>query len=281
MSINISSCKTKLDIHSNVRLKLILSIKNERRFKMRSVDDMNRMTYSFKSKYSDLTMDMPVRIYYPSDYEKSDKKYPVLLFFHGYGEIGKENEKQIRVLQKPNMLLDMVVERDNTIIIAPQCYDPAEYNWVAINHVWATGNRQSLPVHPTIALEGAFNLLYDFMENKKVDESRIYVAGISMGGYACWEALAWRPDIFAAAIPVCGCGILDSVPKLKNVGIKAFHGKIDGTVPCTGTMEMVEKIKQAGNEDCEGTYFDRVGHDSWNSAYSTPGLVDWMLSKKK
>lgn len=248
---------------------------------MHTIDDMGRMTYRVESKYSDLKMDMPVRFYFPSDYENNDKKYPILLFLHGYGEIGKENEKQIRVLQQPNKLLDMLIERDNIIIVAPQCYDPAEYNWVAINHMWNTGNRKSLPQYPTVALEGALNLLLDFINNNRVDKDRVYIAGISMGGYACWEMLARRPELFAAAIPVCGGGILDSAENLKNIGIRAFHGKIDGTVPYMGTVEMVEKIKEYGNDNCTGTYFDDVGHNCWNNAYSTPGLVDWLLNQKK
>lgn len=247
----------------------------------KTVDDMIRLEYEYTDKDYTYNVTLPVRKYYPEDYEKSDEKYPVMLFFHGYGEIGHENEKQIRVLQKPNRLLDMLVETDKCIIIAPQCFDPAEFNWVGINHAWNTGNRDELPEKPNISLKAAMQILFDEIETNRVDTSRIYVAGISMGGYACWEALARYPELFAAAVPVCGSGIRSSCKDLVKTGIMAFHGKLDGTVPYTGTKEMVDTISALGNDNCTGTYFDGVGHDSWNAAYATPGLIDWLLSQHR
>lgn len=248
----------------------------------KTVDDMLRLTYDYESKTLGLKVSLPVRVYYPSSYTKDDdKKYPLMLFYHGYGEIGKDNEKQIRVLQKPNKLLDMLVETDECIIVAPQCYDPSEYNWVGLNHVWGTGARKELDTPPTISMEASFKLLDEFLESGKVDKNRVYVSGISMGGYACWEALARRPETFACAVPLCGGGILSSAQSLKDTPIWAFHGIIDGTVPVSGSVDMIEELKKCGSVVCKGTYFEGVGHDVWNHAYRTEGLVDWILAQHK
>lgn len=248
----------------------------------KTVDDMKKWIYEYESKEYKKTIELPVRTYYPSSYSKNDDhKYPFLLFYHGYGEIGKDNEKQIRVLQKPNLLLDMLVERDECIIVAPQCCDPEEYNWVDLKHKWNTGLREELPKKPIISMEASLALLSDFLNSGKVDLSRVYVAGISMGGYACYEALARRPDVFAAAIPLCGGGILSSVKDLKDTPIWAFHGIADGTVPYQGSKEMIDALVASGNTKCKGTYFDKVGHDVWNHAYRTEGLVDWLMSNHK
>ena len=247
----------------------------------RTIDDMIRLNYEFSSEDYDYKVDLPVRKYYPTTYETSKEKYPILIFFHGYGEIGHENEKQIRVLQKPNKLLDMLIETDKCIILAPQCYDPCEFNWVGLNHVWSTGNRDNYPEKPNISLAAAMNLLKEEIETNRVDTDRIYIAGISMGGYACWEALARYPKLFAAAIPVCGGGIRSSCKDLTNIGIRAFHGVIDGTVPYLGTKEMVDTITSLGNKDCIGTYFENIGHNCWDAAYATPHLIDWLFEHHK
>ena len=102
-----------------------------------------------------------------------------------------------------------------------------------------------------------------------------------MGGYATWEMLARYPEVFAAAIPVCGSGIPSMADKLVNIPIWAFHGLEDGTVPPKGTQDMEEAIKNAGGKLMKATYFPGVGHNSWPNAYATPGLVDWMMEQKK
>ena len=108
---------------------------------MRTVDSMEYCHLDFKSENYDDGYDLPYRVYYPSRFNKNKKKYPLLFFLHGYGECGVENEKQIRVLTKENRLLDMVVERDDCVIVAPQCPpDPAKYNWVPIIKLWSTGS---------------------------------------------------------------------------------------------------------------------------------------------
>lgn len=247
----------------------------------RTVDSMEYCHLDFKSKNYDDGYDLPYRVYYPSSYKRTKKTFPLLFFMHGYGECGTENEKQIRVLTKENRLLDMIVERDDCIIVAPQCpADPAKYNWVPINKVWSTGSRE-LSEFPTVTFEAAAELLFSFVNSGRVDKSRVYLGGISMGGYAAWEMLTRYPDIFAAAVPVCGSGIPSKADRLVNIPIWAFHGLEDGTVPPKGTKDMENAIKEAGGTKMKATFFEGVGHNVWPNAYATPGLVDWLMSQKK
>lgn len=246
-----------------------------------NVDIMGRAVYEYRNKKTGKCFSMPYRYYFPSSYnENDDKKYPMLFFLHGHGECGTDNELQIRVLHKENRLIDMTIERDDCIIVAPQCPCNTELEWVPVNHKWNTGSR-ALTEEPTVGMAVAMELLDKFLACGKVDLSRVYAAGISMGGYGTWELITRRPEVFAAAVPVCGSGIPDMADKLVNMGIWAFHGEADGTVPSQGTRDMEAAIKAAGGTKMKATYFPGVGHDSWIPAYKTEGLMNWLFSQKK
>lgn len=247
----------------------------------RSVDDMLYKTYEYKSEKTGKSVTLPYRVYLPKGYESAKAaEYPVLLFLHGYGEIGNDNEKQIRVLGGSNLLLDKMMANGSCVIIAPQCNDPAEYNWVPLNHEWKTGSRE-LTAEPTISLEAATALLKDYIAEGKIDTKRVYVSGISMGGYGTWEIIARNPDLFAAAVPLCGAGIPSKAADLKDMAIWAFHGLSDPTVPVSGTQDMEKAVKAAGGTKFKATYYSGVGHNVWPYAYAEAGLVDWILSQSK
>lgn len=247
-----------------------------------SIDDMLYMKYEYKSEKTGKSVTLPYRVFLPAGYDSaSAEKYPVLLFLHGYGEIGNNNTNQIRVLGGPNLLLNKLVANGSCVIIAPQCNDPVEYNWVGLNHQWGTGTRDELPENPTITLEAATQLLLDYIEEGKIDKNRVYVSGISMGGYGTWEIIARNPDLFAAAVPLCGAGILSSAESLKDMAIWAFHGNSDTTVPASGTRDMENAIKAAGGTKIKATYYSGVGHNVWPYAYAEDGLVDWLLAQSK
>ena len=107
-----------------------------------NVDIMGRAVYEYRNKKTGKCFSMPYRYYFPSSYnENDDKKYPMLFFLHGHGECGTDNELQIRVLHKENRLIDMTIERDDCIIVAPQCPCNTELEWVPVNHKWNTGSR--------------------------------------------------------------------------------------------------------------------------------------------
>ncbi|MCR5457845.1 MAG: prolyl oligopeptidase family serine peptidase [Clostridiales bacterium] len=244
------------------------------------LEPLDTMEYcSFTYKGQNTTLNMPYRVYYPSDYDTNSKKqYPILLFLHGYGECGTDNIQQVRVNDVDNELLERVIKKDNCIIIAPQCREESNYNWIGVNKQWYTGSRGSLPAKPTISLEAAKALLDQFLGSGKVDRTRIYISGLSMGGYGTWEMLARYPDLFAAAIPVCGAGFPSLGYTLVDVNIWAFHGTDDPTVPYSGTQDMYKSIVEAGGKLINMTLYQGVQHNSWIPAYSEGKLLDWLFS---
>ena len=249
-------------------------------------------------------MTLPYRVYYPSDFSGNTDKYPVLYFLHGHGEVGTDNAKQLRVTTVPNLLLDELVEMDNCIIVAPQTVcDGAtnKYEWVASGsgmagiHQWdgAAGGLkiregELSEITHTIGMQAAEALIKEFIgkAENRVDLNRVYVAGISMGGCATWEIMARNPELFAAAIPLCGSGILSTASLLKDIDIWAFHGSKDGTVWTEGSKKMYDAIVEAGGTKIVYTELAGQGHSIWNPAYTyknsagqTP--AQWLLQQTK
>jgi predicted peptidase len=113
-----------------------------------------------------------------------------------------------------------------------------------------------------------------------IDPSRIYVSGQSMGGYGTWDLITKRPDIFAAAIPLCGGGNTAIAANAARVSIWAFHGAVDETVSVNESRNMITAIRKAGGKPRYTEYPD-VDHDVWNWAFLEPGLMDWLFAQRK
>ena len=140
----------------------------------------------------------------------------------------------------------------------------------------------------TIGMQAAEALIKEFVANKsnRVDMNRVYVAGISMGGCATWEIMARNPELFAAAVPLCGSGILSTADKLTGIDIWAFHGSADGTVKTEGSKLMAEAIKAAGGTKIIYTELPGQGHSIWNPAYTYKNAAgqtpaQWLLQQTK
>jgi predicted peptidase len=247
-----------------------------------NVDVMLKKIYAYKNSETGESFDIPYRVYYPSDYDTTNEKtYPILFFLHGHGECGVDNEQQIRVLGKEHRLINMVMERDDTVIVAPQCPCSPIHEWVPLRHAWATGSREALTEKPTLGLAAAEELLFCFLNSGKIDLSRVYSAGISMGGYGTWELITRHPELFAASIPVCGAGGPSLAHRLTDIAIWAFHGDRDDTVPASGSRDMYNAILAAGGTKVRYTELPGVWHDSWIKAYKTEGLIEWLYEQHK
>ena len=232
----------------------------------------------FRLEYGGGEFVLPYRVFFPTGYK--EKKNPLLLYMHGFGECGTENEKQLGVLGGKNVLLDLIAERDDCVIVAPQCRGvPSEYAWVDINNKWDTGSRVE-PGVPTLPMRAAMALIKEFSAAAYTDASRVYLAGLSMGGYAAWELLVRLPTLFAAAIAVCGAGFPALADRIKDIPIRAFHGSLDTTVPPSGTKDMEEALKRVGG-NITATYLDGYAHSIWDPAFGTEGLTEWLFSQRK
>jgi len=199
-------------------------------------------------------------LFLPKDYDsKSDHRWPVMLFLHGAGERGTTLTKV--AVHGPPKLVKSKPEFP-FILISPQC---------------ANGERW----HD----EALLALLDDVMGRYRTDPARVYLTGLSMGGYGTWSLGTKYAERFAAIAPICGGGeIIDILlasgkqsAALQSLGIWAFHGGKDPVVPLNESERMIAVLKRVGCKDVELTVYPEAGHDSWTEAYANPKLYDWFL----
>lgn len=198
-------------------------------------------------------------VYVPRDYT-AEKEWPVILFLHGAGERGSDGLKQTEV--GLGRALRLFPERYPAIVVMPQC---------------ATGDRWAGRM-----AEMALRALDRTLEEYRIDRSRQYLTGLSMGGFGSWLIASQHPSRFAAVVPICGGGDPAAMAsKLKDLPIWTFHGDADEAVPVARTREMVDAIKAAGGERIRYTEYPGVGHNSWDRAYASQELTDWLFAQKR
>ena len=183
-------------------------------------------------------------------------KLPLIIQLHGAGERGYGNSELDRV-DKHGFSKCLKDAEYNCIAIMPQC--PEDTFWAA-------------------RVESIIEFIEQLKEEYEIDEDRVYLTGLSMGGYGTWFTSQARPDLFAAIAPVCGGGMAWNADVLK-MAVWAFHGAEDTTVSPIQSDEMIAKLKET-NSDVKYSRIDGVGHDVWNNAYNKE-LLEWMLSKKR
>ncbi|NLT43143.1 MAG: prolyl oligopeptidase family serine peptidase [Anaerolineae bacterium] len=214
------------------------------------------------SKLLEAEARIPVRLNYllhlPADYGKDpDKRWPLILFLHGMGERGDDLGK-VKIHGIPKR-----VERDPSfpfVTVSPQC---------PLDSVWTS----QLP-----ALE---TLLDSVLDQYAVDPARVYLTGLSMGGYGSWALGSQSPQRFAAVVPICGggrpeAGFPAKVAALKEVPVWAFHGAKDDVVPLAESETLVDHLRSVGG-DARLTVYPDCGHNSWAQTYDNPYLYRWML----
>ena len=193
--------------------------------------------------------------YLPSSYDKDTaKKWPLVIFLHGSGERGS----QLNLVRKNGLPFELDRRGDTPyVMIAPQC--PANERW-------------------NVTVLDA--LLTDLLKTYRVDEKRVVVTGLSLGGFGSWAWSCEHPERFAGVIPVCGGIDPAKTVSLKGMPIWAFHGDADPTVKLAAGQAMVDAAKTAG-ADVKFTIYPGVGHNSWGKAYAEPELEAWILARKK
>lgn len=198
-----------------------------------------------------------------------------LLFLHGAGERGNDNQNQLR-----HCATDIVnfceTGKIKAVLLFPQC--PQNVMW--IEQSWSLPEHEMTP-EPTPQLRHALELLDSVIGQEKCDPKRVYISGISMGGFGTWEALCRRPESFAAAIPVCGGGDVAQAPKLKDIPIRAFHGSADRVVMVKRSRDMVAAIRAAGGTKISYTEYPGVNHDSWTVTYADHDHLRWLFSQSR
>lgn len=192
------------------------------------------------------------------DAKNKEKAAPLLIFLHGIGERGNNAEK-VKAHGPPKLLDDPKTAKDWPFItVSPQCPD---------GKYWSPAQLLLLVEH----IEKEYN----------VDKNRIYVTGLSMGGFGTWMLAAEAPEKFAAAAPICGGGNIENAKKLVDLPIWVFHGEVDGVVPVTLSKQYVEAIEKEGGKKVKLTTYPGVNHDSWTQTYKNPELYKFFLDNPK
>jgi len=202
------------------------------------------------------------------------RKPPLVLFLHGAGERGDDNDAQLK--HGAAEFFRRQAEHP-CVVLVPQC--PAGEQWVQVD--WG-GERGagSFPAAPAKPLRLALEVVDGLIAAGRVDPDRVYVTGLSMGGYGTWYAAGMPGSRFAAAAPVCGGGDPEWAGRYVGLPLWAFHGDQDRAVPVGRTREMIEAIEAAGGKP-KYTEYPGVGHDSWTPAYADDAFHDWLFAQRR
>ena len=213
---------------------------------------------------------LPERLLHPA---KHDGKVPLVVILHGAGERGNDNAAQLKYGAP---LFEKLNEKYPCYVLVPQC--PTSEKWVDWDWSKAFTEQPKEMTWPTKLLVQSLDQLQT--KYPDIDTDRIYLTGLSMGGYGTWDLLTRFPDRFAAGIPICGGGDTSKAAPLAKIPIWAFHGDKDPAVPIAQTRNMIAAIEKAGGHPLYSEY-PNVGHGSWNTAYAEPELLPWLFAQKR
>jgi len=215
------------------------------------------------------------RLMLPQGYDaKGTAKYPLVLFLHGAGERGADNQKTL-IHATGDFAKPENREKYPAFVLVPQC--PDGKRWVEVD--WTLDAHQQLP-EDSATIKLVLELIASLQKEYRLDQQRQYVTGLSMGGYGTWDLITRHPDMWAAAVPVCGGGDEAVAAKSVRVPVWAFHGDKDTVVKPHRSRKMIEAIKQAGGEP-RYTEYPGVAHNSWAPAYADPKMIEWMFAQKR
>jgi len=194
-------------------------------------------------------------VYTPQSFSAEKKLWPLIVFLHGSGERGSDPNK-LKVHSLPNVV--ETKEDFPFIVVSPQCPGGQRWNTEVLNA-----------------------MLDDALTKLPIDTNRIYLTGISMGGFGAWKFAITYPDRFAAVAPVCGWGHLQDVEKLKDKPVWVFHGAKDNVVPLSESEKMVQFLQKFGSTKVKFTVYPEANHNAWDATYANPELYDWFLQHLK
>lgn len=191
---------------------------------------------------------------YPKNYKKG-KKYPLLIHLHGTGCRGND----LILLKQAGPLFEIENGRKIPfIIVAPQCKADTWFD----------------------VMEQLVFYISNIIKQEDVDSDRVYLSGVSMGGYACWTVAMMHPEWFAAIVPVCGGGMYWNAEKLKDIPVWAFHGEEDDVIFVQESINMINAVNNAGGS-AKLTIYPNIKHDSWKQAFGNDEIYNWLLKQKR
>ncbi|MBR6548249.1 MAG: prolyl oligopeptidase family serine peptidase [Clostridia bacterium] len=214
---------------------------------------------------------LPYRIRIP----EGEGLFPLLICMHGAGERGTDNQAQIGYFLP-------IFNHENSpalqaIAVMPQC--PDTMRWV--EYGWDKGSYQSEAAPLSPAFQALEELLEQLLATLPIDRNRIYITGLSMGGFATWRMLAEHADLFTAGMPICGGGPLDQADRLATLPIRAFHCADDPIVPPKASRDMVAEIQNQPTHQTHYIEYPNGGHGAWGPTYDNPENTKWLFDQSK
>ena len=200
--------------------------------------------------------DVEFLLYLPPGYDShSQKQYPFMLFLHGAGERGSDISK-VKMHGPPKLVEEG--EDFEFILVSPQC--PAYQRW---------------------NIDRLDKLVTKLSQEYRIDANRMYLTGLSMGGFGTWNYAVEYPEKWAAIVPICGGGDPDTAHRIAHIPTKIYHGAGDEVVPPVRSQEMYDAMIAAGADNVSLMIYEGVGHNSWERSYKNMTLYDWLLDQSK
>ncbi len=193
----------------------------------------------------------------PDGYDaKSDKNWPLIIFLHGAGERGNDLE-ELKKHGPPKLIA--AGQKIDAVIASPQC-EPRQ--------IWEAHSVKALTDH--------------LIKSHRVDTDRVYLTGLSMGGFGTWETAMVYPDTYAAIIPICGGAGVRFVmaERIKHLPVWIFHGEKDTAVPVEFSKKMNDSLKKVGG-NVKLTLYPEAAHDSWTQTYDNPEVWKWLFAQER
>lgn len=224
---------------------------------------------------------LPYRIMYPAGFDYHHP-YPVVFFLHGSGERGNDNDSQ---LTHGGSFLSSDFARSEypAVVVFPQC-STNDY-WAKVDFGLDSEGKRTFSFRPDLEPNLSMKMLMSLVDSitglEWADKSQLYVGGLSMGGMGTFELLFRKPDLFAAAFPICGGGLIETTSAYaEKVSLWIFHGEIDSVVPVKFSKDMADAIKKNGG-DVHLTIYPEVNHNAWDYVFLEKELLPWLFSRRK
>lgn len=220
--------------------------------------------------------ELPYRYYIPEDYS-DEYAYPVLVYLHGAGECGTDNVSQLSAAV--SFFIPKTLPTYQSIILIPQC--PYDECWIGISDPRGIESISLDETPVTRGLQAVLELVGHINGKYSTNPGRQYITGVSNGGCAVWTVIERHPDMFTAAVPLCGIGDPEFASRLTGMPIRVYHGTADNVVTIEASRLMVRSIKEAGGENIDLVEVEGAGHNVTGAAYGDTGMWEWLFSQRK
>lgn len=225
---------------------------------------------------------MPYRLLLPENYDAS-KQYPLVVFLHGRGESGSDNQKQL-AHGSALFLRDSIRKNYPAIVVFPQCSNESYWSNVQATNTGERNSKRTFFFVPDGPASSAMTMMMSLTDHillqYPVAKEQVYVMGLSMGGMGTFELVRRKPGVFAAAIPICGGANPATAKQLRKTKWWVFHGGKDDVVLPAFSENMVAALKKA-KAPVQFTLYPNANHNSWDPAFAEPNLLRWLFAQKK